>query len=175
MNKNIPGNFNFFKALKYLKTNDQTKPFILKDLKDEDNYNFYNQLNNGKLTVIQTQLTPSNSDIQNQNENKINYNIRKNSYQYEDKKNIENNENDNENKYIIESRKNILENKNSNLNQKRGLSQQTKNYKKKNSINYSNKKHNKLYTSVEELKLPYSEFSDKSERKLKIYYLFQRG
>ena len=165
MNKNIPGNFNFFKALKYLKTNDQTKPFILKDIKNEDKYNFYNKLNNGKLTVIQTQLTPSNSDIQNQNENKINYNIRKNSYQYEDKKNIENNENDNENKYIIESRKNILENKNSNLNQKRGLSQQTKNYKKKNSINYSNKKHNKLYTSVEELKLPYSEFSDKSERK----------
>ena len=169
MNKNIPGNFNFFKALKYLKTNDQTKPFILKDIKNEDKYNFYNKLNNGKLTVIQTQLTPSNSVIPNQNEKKINYNLRKNSYQYEDKKNIENNENDNENKYLIENNKNILDNninENPNLNQKRGLSQQTKNYKKKNSINYSNKKHNKLYTSVEEIKIPYSQFSHKTERKI---------
>ena len=56
MNKSIPGNFNFFKALKYLKKNDQKKPFILKDIKNEDNFNFYNQLNKGKPTVIQTQL-----------------------------------------------------------------------------------------------------------------------
>jgi hypothetical protein len=134
MNKNIPGNFNFFKALKYLKTNDQTKPFILKDIKNEDNYNFYNQLNNGKLTVIQTQLIPSNSVIPNLNEKKLNYNIRKNPYQYEDKKNIENNKNDNENKYSIENTKNYLDNninENSNLNHKRGQSQQTGNYKKK--------------------------------------------
>ena len=169
MNKNIPGNFNFFKALKYLKTNDQTKPFVLKDIKNEDNYNFYNQLNNGKLTVIQTQLTPSNSVIPNLNEKKLNYNIRKNPYQYEDKKNIENNKNDNENKYSIENTKNYLDNninENSNLNHKRGQSQQTGNYKKKNSINYSNKKHNKLYTNIEEIKIPYSEFSYKSERKI---------
>ena len=169
MNKNIPGNFNFFKALKYLKTNDQTKPFVLKDIKNEDNYNFYNQLNNGKLTVIQTQLTPSNSVIPNLNEKKLNYNIRKNPYQYEDKKNIENNKNDNENKCSIENTKNYLDNninENSNLNHKRGQSQQTGNYKKKNSINYSNKKHNKLYTNIEEIKIPYSEFSYKSERKI---------
>ena len=170
MNKNIPGNFNFFKALKYLKTNDQTKPFILKDIKNEDKYNFYNKLNNGKLTVIQTQLTPSNSVIPNQNEKKINYNLRKNSYQYEDKKNIENNENDNENKYLIENNKNILDNninENPNLNHKRGLTQQTKHYKKK--FNKLFKKKNiKLYTSVEVIKTHILDFHTKQKEKLKI-------
>ena len=53
MNQNIPENFNLIKALNYLKKNDKSQSFTLKDIKNEENY-FYNKLNNSKPTIIQT-------------------------------------------------------------------------------------------------------------------------
>jgi hypothetical protein len=148
MNQKIPENFNLIKALNYLKKNDKSQSFTLKDIKNEENY-FYNKLNTSKPTIIQTKLfhrtsiaTPTNStssgktnitdfEIQNYNKNS------KNSFQFEEKNNlIENNLNNDE---FLENRKKINynnANETSSLKHKRNMSQSSKTNKKVKTLNY---------------------------------------
>ena len=169
MNKSIPGNFNFFKALKYLKKNDQIKPFILKDIKNEDNFNFYNQLNKGKPTVIQTQLTPKKLGKSLTEREINNYKLRNNSFQYEDNKNIENNLDTN--KYKKENRKNDFNIIETSPNFKRNLSNSSKSYKKIRTINYMNdKEYNEFFSKKEEKKSQISEYCNFKTETERTYF-----
>ena len=173
MNQNIPENFNLIKALNYLKKNDKSQSFTLKDIKNEENY-FYNKLNNSKPTIIQTKLfhrtsiaTPTNStssgktnitdfEIQNYNKNS------KNSFQFEEKNNlIDNNFNNDE---FLENKKKINynnENETSSLKHKRNMSQSSKTNKKVKTLNY---KKNLFYEEPKSQICQYSNLTYNSQR-----------